>query len=183
MAFPSTPTNQQLATVGGIKYQYSTSTNAWTKVGEYDIFTTFLTVTSSTQSTSTVTGALQVAGGVGVGGNINAGGTISALTVEEGQVALGTGTNIDISLGSVFSKTITGTTTFTVSNAPSTGTAVTFILDLTNGGAGTVTWMTGTKWASGTAPTLTASGRDTLAFFTYNGGITWNGFALGLGMA
>jgi hypothetical protein len=35
------------------------------------------------------------------------------------------------------------------------------------------------KWAAGTAPTLTASGRDVLGFFTYDGGTTWSGLVLG----
>jgi len=87
---------------------------------------------------------------------------------------------IDLATGNYFSKTITTTTTFTVSNTPSTGTAASFILDLTNGGAATVNWWSGVKWAGGTAPTLTASGRDVLGFFTYDGGTTWSGFALGL---
>lgn len=90
---------------------------------------------------------------------------------------------IDLSTGNYFSKTISGTTTFTVSNVPTTGTAICIILDLTNGGSATVNWWSGMKWASGSAPTLTSSGRDTLAFFTYDGGTTWNGFVLGKAMA
>lgn len=35
------------------------------------------------------------------------------------------------------------------------------------------------KWAGGTAPTLTASGRDALGFYTYDGGTTWTGLVLG----
>lgn len=31
MSFPSSPTDNQISTVNGIKYQYSTSTNSWTK--------------------------------------------------------------------------------------------------------------------------------------------------------
>lgn len=90
---------------------------------------------------------------------------------------------IDMSLGNYFTKTISGTTTFTVSNVPSTGTAISFILDLTNGGSATVNWWSGVKWANGSAPTLTSSGRDVLGFFTYDGGTTWNGFVLGKAMA
>lgn len=49
------------------------------------------------------------------------------------------------------------------------------ILIITNGGAATVTWPTSVKWASGTAPTLTASGVDVLTFLTPDGGVTWYG--------
>ena len=85
---------------------------------------------------------------------------------------------IDINAGNYFSKTISGTTTFTVSNVPSTGTAASFILDLTNGGSATVNWWSGVKWAGGTAPTLTSAGRDVLGFFTHDGGTTWTGLVL-----
>ena len=86
---------------------------------------------------------------------------------------------IDLNLGNYFSKTISGTTTFTVSNVPATGTAASFVLDLTNGGSATINWWSGMKWAGGTAPTLTSSGRDVLGFFTHDGGTTWTGLVLG----
>jgi hypothetical protein len=85
---------------------------------------------------------------------------------------------IDLSLGNYFTKTISGTTTFTVSNVPASGTTASFILELTNGGSATVNWWTGRTWAGGTAPTLTASGVDVLGFYTYDGGTTWRGFVL-----
>ena len=115
-------------------------------------------------------------------------GTSAALTTptitgtKETSVAVAA-SNIDLSLGNYFTKTISGTTTFTASNVPTTGTTASFILDLTNGGSATVNWITNTTWAAGTPPTLTASGRDVLAFFTYDAGTTWNGFVLGTGMA
>lgn len=98
--------------------------------------------------------------------------------VQETRVAVAASA-IDLSLGNYFSKTISGVTTFTVSNVPSSGTAASFILDLTNGGSSTVNWWTGVKWAGGTAPTLTAAGRDVLGFFTHDGGTTWTGLVLG----
>jgi hypothetical protein len=101
---------------------------------------------------------------------------------KETQVAVAA-SNIDLSLGNYFTKTISTTTTFTVSNTASSGTVNSLILDLTNGGSSAVTWWSGVKWASGTAPTLTASGRDVLGFFTEDGGTTWNGFVLGKAMA
>jgi hypothetical protein len=86
--------------------------------------------------------------------------------------------DVDISLGNYFTKTITAISTLTVSNVPATGTVASFILDLTNGGAFAITWWANMKWASGTAPTLTASGRDILGFFTHDAGTTWNGLVL-----
>lgn len=104
--------------------------------------------------------------------------------VKETKVAMAA-VDIDISAGNYFTKTISATTTFTVSNVPATGTAASFILDLTNGGSQTINWSTSfggsnlIKWAGGTAPTLTASGRDILGFFTHDGGTIWNGLVLG----
>lgn len=97
---------------------------------------------------------------------------------REARVAMGAN-NIDLLAGNFFTKTISGATTFTVSNVPADGTAASFILDLTNGGSGAITWWSGMKWAGGTAPTLTASGRDCLGFFTHDGGTTWTGLLLG----
>jgi len=101
---------------------------------------------------------------------------------KETQVAI-SASNIDLSAGNYFTKTISGTTTFTVSNVASSGTVNSFILQLTNGGSATVTWFSGVKWAGGTAPTLTSSGVDVLGFYTIDGGTTWESFTLGKAMA
>ena len=98
--------------------------------------------------------------------------------LRETRTAMGANA-IDLATGNFFSKTISGATTFTVSNVPATGTAATFILDLTNGGSAAITWFSGVRSAGGTAPTLTAAGRDVLGFFTYDGGTTWTGLLMG----
>jgi hypothetical protein len=86
--------------------------------------------------------------------------------------------DIDLSAGNYFTKTISGNTTFTVSNVATSGDVAAFVLVLTNGGSATVTYFSGVTFAGGTAPTLTASGVDLLAFFTINGGTTWRGLVL-----
>tara|TARA_R110000868_G_scaffold269845_2_gene529260 strand:- start:1162 stop:1881 length:720 start_codon:yes stop_codon:yes gene_type:complete len=106
----------------------------------------------------------------------SAGATIT--TERETAVSL-TGTAIDLTTGNYFYKTVAANTTFTVSNPPSSNTAQSFILELTNGGAFTITWFAGLTFPGGVAPTLTASGRDVLAFFTRDGGTTWSGFVVG----
>ena len=108
--------------------------------------------------------------------------TPTSTGTKETKVAMAAN-DISLTTGNYFSKTISGATTLTVSNVPTTGTAISFILDLTNGGSATITWWSGVKWASGTAPTLTSSGRDVLAFFTHDGGTTWSGFVLGKALA
>lgn len=110
--------------------------------------------------------------------------TLSGKTItglKETKVALSAAA-IDLATGNYFSKLITENTAFTVTNVPSAGTAVSFILDLTNGGAKTITWSTGftsVKYTNGLAPTLTVSGRDILGFFTHDAGATWNCLVLG----
>ena len=101
--------------------------------------------------------------------------------------SIGGGTqDIDLEEGNVITATVdTSTTTFTFSNAhalgsPSSGVACGFVLKLTNGGSQTVNWPTTVKWTGGAAPALTVSGIDTIAFVTYDGGATWDGFVCGL---
>lgn len=102
----------------------------------------------------------------------------TVVALRETKVAMAAN-NADLFLGDYITKTISGDTTLTVSNVATTGTTSSFVLDLTNGGTGTITWWSGVKWAGGTTPTLTASGRDVLSFFTHDGGTTWSGFVLG----
>lgn len=92
-----------------------------------------------------------------------------------GSKVVVSGTAIDLALGTHFTKTISGATTFTVSNVPASGLVSSFVLDLTNGGSATVVWWSGVKWVGGVAPALTVSGRDALGFFTHDGGTTWTG--------
>lgn len=86
--------------------------------------------------------------------------------------------DIDVAAANYFSKTISGTTTFTVSNVPSSGTVAAFVLELTNGGSATINWWSGVKWPAGIAPTLTTAGRDVLGFYTRDGGTTWTGMVM-----
>jgi len=109
---------------------------------------------------------------------LDVGGVTRSTQVLETRVAMAAN-NIDLSAGGYFTKTISAATTLTVSNVPSSGTGVSFILDLTNGGSSAITWWSGVKWAGGASPTLTASGRDVLGFFTHDGGTTWTGLVLG----
>lgn len=86
--------------------------------------------------------------------------------------------NIDLSLGNIFTKTISGATTFTLSNVPASGTVSSFILELTNPSTN-VTFWSNVRWPSGVTPVFTATGKDILGFYTIDGGSNWNGFVLG----
>ena len=86
--------------------------------------------------------------------------------------------DIDLTLGNVVTATVdTSANTFTFSNPSASGVACSFTLILTNGGSQTVNWPASVDWPAGTAPTLTASGVDVLAFITTDAGTTWRGFA------
>ena len=109
---------------------------------------------------------------------------LTSLSVFEKKIALAAGTGsyaIDLATGSYFTKTISGATTFTVTNVPAAGSAASFIIELVNGGSATITWGTGftsMKWANGTAPALTTSGTDIIGLYTHDGGATWRGVLL-----
>lgn len=103
------------------------------------------------------------------------GGTMTgAITaIRETKVAMADN-NIDLATGNLFTKTISGVTTLTISNALANGNVNSFVLELTNGGSSIITWFSGVKWAGGIAPTLTAAGKDILGFYSHDGGTTWN---------
>jgi hypothetical protein len=104
------------------------------------------------------------------------------VAIREKSVAVAA-SNIDLALGGIYTRTISVATTLTLSNVPATGIVPSFVLMLTNGGAATVTWWAGIKWAGGTPPTLTAAGLDALGFYTTDGGTTWIGLVLGKALA
>ena len=107
------------------------------------------------------------------------GGTMTgAITaIRETKVAMAAN-SINLATGNLFTKTIVGATTLTISGALPNGNANSFILELTNGGTGIITWWPGMKWAGGTAPTLTAAGVDILGFYSHDGGTTWRGMLM-----
>lgn len=92
----------------------------------------------------------------------------------------GTAKTIDLQTGNVFTATLTGNCTFTLSNPIATG-ASSFTLILTNDGTAgrTVAWAGGSFVFPGGAASLsrttTANATDVWVFFTPNGGTTWYG--------
>jgi hypothetical protein len=84
--------------------------------------------------------------------------------------------DIDCSTGNYFTKTISGDSTFTVSNVPASR-AYSFTLELTHT-SGVVTWFSGVEWPGGTAPTLTTGKTHLFVFVTDDGGTRWRGASL-----
>lgn len=201
--FPSSPTNGQSYTSNGITYTYDSTYGVWkvNPIAVPDVFgvanAAFNAANSAATSTNAAAGFAVAnaafgkantalanttntvfSGNISITGTATLGSSVVSGSVIETKVAMAAN-DVNLLAGSYFTKTIGSATTLTVSNVPATGNAASFILDLTNGGAGTITWWSGTKWPSGTAPTLTASGRDVLGFFTHDGGTTWSGLVLG----
>lgn len=79
MAFPSSPTNNQVAVVNNVTYTYNSTNGAWkrqTLTAGTDANINSLVLQSATDSTSTTSGALQVTGGAGISKNLYVGSTI-----------------------------------------------------------------------------------------------------------
>lgn len=92
---------------------------------------------------------------------------------------------INMANGNVFTITLTGSATFSMSNVPASGCASLTIILVQGSGPYTVTWPASFIWAGGTAPTLTTTnGRvDVFTAITTNGGTTFRAFASGQNFA
>ena len=100
--------------------------------------------------------------------------TVSSPAISSGTLTL----NLETS--NIFTVSLNAAiTTLTISNPPASGSGGSFTLIFTaDGTARAVTWPASVKWAGGTAPTITStSGKvDSFAFFTSDGGTTWQGY-------
>jgi hypothetical protein len=85
--------------------------------------------------------------------------------------------DVDCSAGNYFTKTITGATTFTFSNAP-TSVVYSFTMEVTLNGSNAITWPAAVKWSADTAPTITDAKTQLFMFITDDGGTRWRGSAL-----
>ena len=80
--------------------------------------------------------------------------------------------DVDCSAGNYFTKTITGATTFTFSNAPSS-VVYSFTMEVTLNGSNAITWPGSVKWPADTAPTITDAKTQLFMFITDDGGTRW----------
>lgn len=106
------------------------------------------------------------------------GGTYSSTVLVTGSyrssiVSMGASNSIDCNSGNYFTKTISGNTTFTITNVP-TSVAYSFTLEVEHT-SGAITWFSGVEWPQGTAPTVTAGKTSLFIFTTDNGGTRWRG--------
>ena len=88
-----------------------------------------------------------------------------------------TSNTVNVALANYFVCTPAGTTTFVFTGVPVSRDS-SFVIELTNGGAYTVSFPSTVRWPANTAPTLTSSGKDLLIFSTANTGSTWRASSL-----
>jgi hypothetical protein len=137
-------------------------------------------ITSGTIGGSTAigtSGAIATTGAVAVGQSSAASNTKFDVAGTYAQTIVAVGAlDINCSLGNYFTKTISSSSTFTVSNVPASR-AYSFTLELTHT-SGTITWFSGVEWPAATAPTLTTGKTHLFIFVTDDGGTRWRGSAL-----
>lgn len=99
----------------------------------------------------------------------------SVSAVALGALSTGT-TNVNLANGNYFTATINTSASVTFALTALSGTttnqAFAWTMEITNGGSGSITWFTGTKWPDGSAPLLTVTGTDIFTFITADGGTT-----------
>jgi len=84
---------------------------------------------------------------------------------------------VDCSAGNYFTKTITGATTFTFTNVP-TSVAYTFTMEVTLNGSNAITWPASVKWPADTPPAITDGKTQLFVFITDDGGTRWRGSSI-----
>lgn len=116
------------------------------------------------------TGGVTMAGGLAV----SSGGTTYTGSVKANVQALAA-VDFDLSAADFFTKSISGATTFTFSNATAAK-AQAFIVELTISSAAVPSWPASVKWGGGVDPSSAlGNGRHVIGFVTFNGGTTWTG--------
>ena len=117
------------------------------------------------------------AGGINVAGIVTAGNGVKVTGNYTENITAVSGTAVDCSTASYFTKTITGATTFTFTNVP-TGVAYAFTFEVTLNGSNAITWPASVKWPADTAPTITDGKTQVFVFLTDDGGTRWRGSSL-----
>jgi hypothetical protein len=146
-----------------------------------------LTAPAVTNLTGTFNSPTGTIGAVTLGGAVTGGDqTVSAINLKDyGEITVAKGDTsgadieCDLNDGNCFSATIsTDAVTFTFVDPTASDELCSFILFLTNGGSQTVNWPGTVDWEGGSAPSLTSSGLDVIAFSTIDGGTIWHGFVI-----
>ena len=164
----------------------STTTNTQTLTNKTIAFgSNTLTDVASTNTSQTLTnktlGATTLSGTLSAADNIVDQPVLQDYAIQGVAIGnVGATRTFDLETGNFFSATLNQSSTFTFSNPAASGDFCGFVMELTNGGAFTITWPASVDWTGGAPPTLTAAGVDQLVFTTRDGGTTWFGLVAGL---
>lgn len=107
---------------------------------------------------------------------ITSAGRMQVTGAYDSNISSASSLNIDCSAGNYFTTNIFGSSSFTVSNVPSSR-SYGFTLELNLYG-GSITWFSGVEWPGGTAPSLTTSKAHLFMFVTDDGGSRWRASSL-----
>lgn len=132
---------------------------------------------SASTSTAATSNAVRSAYIIASNADTKANAAVTKATPSQSFQSLGTvsgSVTVSAGSGTHVLATVNANTTWTFPT-PSSTEAMAVTLELTNGGAYTMTWPSGTRWAGGVSPTLTASGTDILVF-TKAGTNAWRGY-------
>lgn len=137
----------------------------------------FLTVSTSYAGL----GANTFTGTQALGGNLITQPKLQAYRETSTSPTISSGTlTLNLETSNIFTVSLNAAiTTLTISNPPASGSGGSFTLIFTaDGTARAVTWPASIKWAGGTAPVITSAidKVDSFAFFTSDGGTTWQGY-------
>lgn len=94
--------------------------------------------------------------------------TVSTLGSVTGSTA------INATTATYYALTVGGTTTLSFTGSPTSGKLYVLVLEITNGGAYTLTFPSSVKWTAGTAPSWSPAGVDIVVLTTRDGGTTWH---------
>ena len=127
-----------------------------------------------------IANTLTIGGSIQLGNNVIQNGQLRAYKEFVVANTATTGaTTIDLSVSNVFRHVLTGNTTYTFSNPPSSGVLYSFTLVIQQDATGNrvVTWPASAKYPGALPPpqTTTANGIDIWNFITYDGGSTYLG--------
>lgn len=152
-----------------------------------------LTTTGSTNVTLPTTGtlvntAVTTLSSLASVGTITTGtwsGVLQNYTETNTAASSSTAYTMNLANGNVFTITLTGTCTLSMSNVPASGCASITINIAQGSGPYTVTWPASFIWAGGVAPTLTTTNThvDVFTATTTNGGTTFRAFIAGQNFA
>ena len=135
---------------------------------------------SNVDNTSDANKPISTATQIALDGKASAAHTHTAFTtltvdVLRGKAVNNVGTVLDVSQADLFTVVLTsGVNTFSLTNVPTNGDVITFILEVQNVSGSSITWWSGIKWAGGSVPTPTTIGTDIYCFYSKDG-VTWRG--------